>query len=137
MVDVVITAADVKMGSNADVRHGVAGEEIAAGDAVFLDTTDSKIKLSDNDAAGKKTVSGIALNGAAVDQPIAYQRGGDLNIGGTLEPGTSYYLSDTAGGIIPEGDLGAGMDSVVIGVAKSASVLSLNIKATGVTIAGA
>lgn len=137
MADVVITAASVVMGSNADVRHGVANEAVTAGQTVYLDPADSKLKLSDNNAAGKKTVSGFALNNAAANQPLAYQRGGDLTIGGTLVPGTTYYLSDTAGGIMPEADLDAGMDSVVVGVAKSDTVLAIGIKATGVTIAGA
>lgn len=135
MADVAITASNVKFGTDGDIRHGVAGEAVEAGKTIYLDRADNKLRLSDNNAVGKKQVSGIALNTAAIGQPLAYQRSGDLEIGGVLVAGTTYYLSSTAGGIMPQGDLAVGMDSVVIGTAKSASVLSLGIKATGVTIA--
>lgn len=136
MADVSITPANVLFGDKAYIRHGISGEAIEAGDAVYLDQADNKIKLGDNNATGKKRCDGIALNGSATGQPIAYQSSGDIAIGGTLVPGKSYYLSATPGGIMPEDDLAAGMNSIVIGVAKSASILSLNIKDTGVTISG-
>lgn len=74
---------------------------------------------------------GIALNGAAANQPLAVQRSGDITIGATLTPGLAYYLSDTPGGICPVADVGSGEYVILLGLAKSASVLDLDIRATG------
>ena len=134
MTDLSITAANVAKGSDALVEHGTAGEAVTQGQPVYLDSADGKYKLSDNDATGKKVVRGIALNSAADGQPLTIQRGGDITIGATLTAGARYYLSDTAGGIIPEADLGTGMDVVLLGLAKSTSVLALDIQTPGVTL---
>jgi len=134
MTDLVVTAANVIKGADAMIEHGTAGATITAGQPVYLDETTGKFLLSDNNATGKKTVRGIALNGAAANQPLTIQRKGDITIGGTLTAGSRYYLSDTAGGIIPEADLASGMDVVQLGLAKSASVLVLDVQTPGVTL---
>lgn len=134
MADISITAANVVKGSDARTELGTAGATISAGQPVYLDSADGKLKLSDNNATGKKTVRGIALNGAADGQPLVIQRSGDVTIGATLTAGSRYYLSGTAGGIMPEADLASGMDVVLIGLAKSTTVLSINIQAPGVTL---
>lgn len=136
MTDLVITAANVVQGANADVVSGRAGETIAAGKAVYLDPTAKKWKLADSDSATvtAKVAGGIALNGAALDQPLAVQKGGDITIGATLTPGSAYYLSETAGGIQPAADLASGENVCLLGLAKSASVLSIDIRAPGVTL---
>lgn len=134
MVDIVITAASVLKGSDALTEQGTAGETITAGQAVYLDSADGKLKLSDNNATGKKTVRGIALHGAANGQPLMIQRAGDITIGASVTAGSRYYLSATAGGIMPEADLASGMDVVLIGLARSASVLAVDIQTPGVTL---
>lgn len=134
MADLSITAANVVKGANAATEYGTAGAAVTAGQAVYLDDATGKLLLSDNNAAGKKTVRGIALHAAAANQPLAIQRSGDITIGGTLTAGARYYLSGTAGGIAPEADLTTGMDVVLLGIAKSTSVLALSIQAPGVTL---
>lgn len=134
MVDIVITAASVAKGGNALVQQGTAGASITAGQAVYLDSATGRYLLSDNDGTGTKQVDGIALNGAATGQPLAVQRGGDITIGATLTPGTAYYLSATVGGICPVADVAVGDDVILIGLAKSATNLSLRITDTGVTL---
>lgn len=136
MTDLVITAASVVKGASADVDHGTAGATITAGQAVYLDTATRKYLLADSDSAtaAAKLPSGVALNGAANNQPVAVQKSGDVTIGATLTPGTDYWLSNTPGGICPRADVGAGESAVFMGVAKSASVLSLDIKSSGVTL---
>lgn len=62
-------------------------------------------------------------------------KGGDITIGATLEIGEAYYLGGTAGTIVPFTDLGANDYVVFIGIAKSASVLTVDIQNTGAQIA--
>ena len=136
MTDISITAANVVAGSNATRESGTAGETITAGQVVYRSSTTGKYMLADNDSAtaGAKAPRGIALNGAALNQPLQILRAGDITIGGTLTAGTDYYLSSTAGGICPRADLGSGDDVVLIGIARSTSVLNVDIQISGVTL---
>ncbi|MCA0025476.1 MULTISPECIES: hypothetical protein [unclassified Mesorhizobium] len=134
MTDLVITAANVVAGANAETETGAAGEAITAGQPVYRSSTTKKLmKAHSNGASAEiRTPIGVALNGGAVDQPIKVQKGGDVTIGATLTPGVAYYLSDTPGGICPVADIGTGEYVCLIGLAKSASVLALDIRYTGV-----
>jgi hypothetical protein len=134
MADLTITAASVVAGTNSTRDHGTAGETIAAGKTVFLDATTNKWMLSDNNGTGTRTVNGIALNGASLNQPLAIHKSGDITIGATLTAGTDYWLSGTAGGICPRADLTSGMDTIQVGVAKSTTVLAVDIQDPGVTL---
>ncbi len=134
MADLSITTANVVAGSNATRDIGTAGATITAGQAVFLDSATNKWALSDNNGTGTRQVKGIALNSASLNQPLSVLKDGDVTIGATLVPGTAYYLSATPGGICQVADLATGMDSVLIGLAKSASVLAVDIQDSGVTL---
>lgn len=134
--DLSVTAANVVAGSNASVdRVGIAGETITAGQFVYLSSTTGKYMKADADGASAeiRTPKGVALNGASDGQPLAIARGGDVTIGATLTAGTAYYLSGTAGGIAPVADVGAGEYVVLLGLAKSTSVLAVAIQYTGVS----
>ena len=135
MADISITAANVVAGSDAVRESGTAGATVTAGQLVYLDTSDMKYKLADsNGAAALRVPNGIALNGASNGQPLSVQKGGDITIGGTLTAGIPYFLSDTPGGLCPLPDIGAGEFSCIIGIAKSTSVLSVNIQPSGVAL---
>jgi hypothetical protein len=136
MVDITITPASVVPGSNATITHGTAGATITAGQAVYKEASSGKWKLADSDSATAevKAMGGIALNGAADNQPLAVATGGDVTLGAVLTAGSAYYLSETPGGIQPAADL-AGEDVVQIGLAKSTSVLTVRIQIPGVTLA--
>jgi hypothetical protein len=136
MTTIVITAANVIAGSNATRTTGTAGEAITAGQAVYFDTSVNKWKLADNNLAtlGATKAAGIALDGASLNQPVAVQTSGDITIGGTLVAGTAYYLSATAGGICPVADLVTTNSVCQIGLAKSVTVLTINIQFPGVTL---
>lgn len=136
MADLSITAANVKAGANALTTSGRAGAAASAGQAVYRDPADGKFKLADNDnaSAAVRQVDGIALHAAAVDQPLTVQTGGDITIGAALTPGTSYFLSGTPGGICPQADLSTGDDVILLGLAKSTTVLQLRIIDPGVTL---
>jgi hypothetical protein len=137
MADLTITAASVVVVANAATKsdQGVAGETIAAGKAVYK-AASGKWMLADNDSATAeaKTALGIALNGAALDQPLTIHKMGKLTIGATLTAGSRYYLSSTAGGIMPEADLASGDYVCLLGLASSASVLDVNIQTPDVTL---
>jgi hypothetical protein len=135
MADISITAANVVAGSDAVRESGTAGATVTAGQLVYLDTSDMKFKLADsNGAAALRVPNGIALNGASNGQPLSVQKGGDITIGGTLTAGIPYFLSDTPGGLCPLPDIGAGEFSCIIGIAKSTSVLAVNIQPSGVAL---
>lgn len=137
MADIIITAASVVAGSDADIlAPSLAGETIAAGKAVYKASTTKKWMLADSNSATAeaRTAGGISLNSASLNQPLSVQKSGDITIGGTLTAGVAYYLSDTPGGICPVEDIGSGEYSCILGIAKSATVLDLNIQASGVAL---
>ncbi|RZJ44953.1 MAG: hypothetical protein EON87_08700 [Brevundimonas sp.] len=132
MADITITAASVLAGENSNQKTGLAGEALTAGKVVYLDGATNTFKLADNNAAAAlRDAYGVALNGAAAGQPVAVHRSGDLTLGAVLTPGVAYYLSDTPGGVCPVADLASGEYVVLLGLAKSASVLAVDIQASG------
>jgi hypothetical protein len=136
MADLTITPASVVAASNATRDVGTAGETIAAGKAVYLSSTTNKWMLADSNSvtAEARKATAVSLNAASLNQPIAVQKGGDVTIGATLVAGTSYYLSDTPGGICPLADVGTGEYVNVIGIAKSTTLLSLIFSFPGVAL---
>jgi hypothetical protein len=136
MVDLVITGGSVIAGANSVKDSGIAGETITAGMPVYKSATTNKwMKADSNSATAEvKHPIGIALNGAALNQPLTVHKSGDITIGATLTAGSRYYLSETPGGIQPEADLGSGEDVALLGLAKSTTVLAVDIQYPGVTL---
>lgn len=136
MVDLAITPANVVAGSGSQQTTGTAGATILAGQLVYKDSTVKKFLLADTNSAtleARKPV-GIALHGASLNQPLNVLTKGDITIGATVVAGTDYYASDTPGGICPRADLGATENVVLIGLAKSTTVIGVDIQITGVTL---
>ena len=135
MADITITSSAVIAGDGATTVTGTAGVAITAGQAVYKDSTTGKYLLADSDSAtvAAKRAAGVALNGAALNQPIKVLTAGAVTIGATLTAGATYFLSNTAGGICPDADVGTGENVCLIGVAASASVLNVDIQNPGVT----
>jgi hypothetical protein len=139
MTDLSITAANVVAGSNSNQVVGIAGETITAGQVVYKSSSTGKWMKADANAgtaeARGSDVSnvGIALNGAALNQPLVVHKSGDITIGATMTAGIAYYLSDTAGGICPVADIGSGEYVVQIGLATSTTVLAVKPVYTGVS----
>lgn len=129
MADLTITATSVVPGSDAVKVERTALSTITAGQPVYIDTSTNKVAPVDTDSAtaAVRTVYGIALNGAAANQPVVVQTAGSITIGATVAVGTIYVASDTAGGIKPEADLAAGDYTSVIGIATSTTVIKLGI----------
>lgn len=136
MAAISITAANVIRGSNARIKSADFGATVTQGLVVYLDAADTRLKLADADSAtvAVRVPAGIALNAGSTGQPGTYQTEGDITIGATLTPGLPYFLSpDTPGGIALIADVAIGDDYVQIGIAKSASVLTIDIQVTGFT----
>lgn len=136
MADLTITAANVLEGTNGKKGFGVAGVAVTAGQTVYLDPTDGKYRLADNNSvtAAARAPTGVALNNAAAGQPLCVQTSGPCTIGAALTAGVVYYQSGTPGGICPVADLVTGMYPTAIGIATSASVLDINIEQSGVSL---
>jgi hypothetical protein len=137
MVDLVITPASVLAGANAQRAAGTAGVAITAGQVIYKDKTTGKYLQCDNNATDVKAriPEGIALNNAAINQPVDLLTSGDITIGAAVTAGTDYFLSTaTSGAICPRADVVSGMNVVLIGIAKSATVIAVDIQAPGVTL---
>lgn len=130
MADLTITATSVVAGANAAKKEALAGETITAGKAIYLSSSTKKWMLADSNSATAEVrrATHIALNGGALNQPVIGQSSGDITIGATLTAGAAYYLSDTPGGICPDADVGSGEYVCLIGIAKSTSVLAIDIQ---------
>lgn len=141
MSDISITASSVVAGTGVPTKTGVAGAAIAAGDIVYLDTaTTGKWQLADSDAAtaearGQTGNIGMALNSAALNQPIVVQTEGKVTVGAVLTAGTAYYLSDTPGKLCPVADITGGDYFTLVGLAASTSVLNIDFQYSGVASA--
>jgi hypothetical protein len=136
MADLVITAAAVLAAATAVKEAGTAGATITAGQMVYRDSADGKYKLADSNSAtaAVRVPRGIALNGASDGQPLTIARSGDITMNAVLTAGVAFYMSDTPGGICPVADVGAGEFATVLGIAKSTTVLALDINASGVSL---
>ena len=131
MADLSVTPANVApvttQPNPSQYLQGVAGATIAQGKTCYLDI-DNLWKLALNNGTATQSGSldlGIALTSAALNQPIIILTGGDINPGGTLVVGESYFVSSTAGGICPVADIIATKLVSLLGVAISASVLRM------------
>lgn len=134
MADVSITASSVTPGAGAVFYDGIAGATITAGQTVYIDSSASNtLKLADADAQASAACVGIATHGAAAGQPLRVQRGGYMNLTG-MTKGTAYFVSTTAGGICPAGDLTTGDFPTLLGIAASATSLKMSINVLGVAI---
>ncbi|MGF7161281.1 hypothetical protein FHS85_002916 [Rhodoligotrophos appendicifer] len=136
MADLTITAANVVPGAGSVIEAGTAGETLAAGKAVYKAAATRKWMLADSNSATAEArrATGIALNGAALNQPVSVLKGGDITIGATLTAGTDYYLSDTPGGICPRADVGSGEYVCLLGLAKTTAVLTVDIQFPNVAL---
>lgn len=135
MVDVTVTEAEVLPGSDTTYFDGTFGETITAGEVVYLDTSDDKLKLADCDASSATaTIKGIAMNSGGDGQPGKVAIAGSIDPGFTVTVGETYVLSGTAGGIAPIADLAAGDWVSHLGVGLSASSLQLRIYNSGVQV---
>lgn len=136
MADLSITASAVLASTDSTTEQGRAGATITAGQTVVTDLTTGRYVLADVDGgADIRRPRGIALNNASAGQPLAIIKSGDLTINAVLTAGVTYYGSPNPGGICPRADVLTGDYVCVLGVAKSTTVLALDIQYPGVASA--
>jgi hypothetical protein len=126
-----ITAGNVVGGVGISQLNGFAGEAITAGQPCYCASDTGLYMKAKDDTAAHAAAVGIALNGAALNQPLFLCTAGPLTIGATVSAGTVYYVGDTAGDITAS-DVGTGEYVTVLGVATSASVINIKINVSGV-----
>ena len=83
MADISVTASAVVASVTALVEHGgKAGATITAGQVLYKDSSDGKLKLADNDSgtAAVRTVYGIALHASLDGQPLSVIKRGPLTL---------------------------------------------------------
>ena len=129
MADLTITASNLVAGTGATIATGVAGEAIAAGDAVYIDTADNNdLKKCQHDGTAlEANAVGIALAAALDTATVSYITEGDLCFGTLLTIGTVYVVSAAFGLIAVAADPGVGDYLTVLGVATGTAVLSVKI----------
>ena len=129
MADISVTASAVIAASTATKESGTAGATITAGQVVALDDTSGKYVLADADGSATIRVPrGIALNGAGDGQPLTIAKSGLVTFNAVLTAGVSYFLSPTPGGIAPRADVLTGDYVTHLGIARSTTVLDLDIQ---------
>lgn len=135
MADLTITAANVAIGgSDSQTKIVQVGEAVTHGEPLYRLSSDGKYYLGDADDAAKDDVSVLALTAAALDGYALVLTGGPVSFGAILTVGEIYVLSDTPGGIKPEGDLGSGDYVTILGVASTTSLLTWKVNASGIAI---
>lgn len=133
--DVTINSGVVRASGTVKGR-GVAGAAIAAGQFLYRDSTDGTLKLAvANGTEAQADVVGMALNNAAIGQPVEYGNEGDYTVSSGLPGvGTLLVLSDTtAGAAMQETDLGTGEYVTFLGMVSAATTLKLKIVPGGFT----
>jgi len=134
MADLIVTPANVLAQAGSTKSEGIAGESITAGETIYKASATGKIMKADaSDEAGSKAL-GVALNNAALDQPVDFVTAGKLTAGAAVDVGTVYAVSATAGGICPVGDLVAKDYVTILGVGVNATTINLTIIPSGVQI---
>lgn len=136
MAAISVTATSVLKGTGCTTQEGIAGASITAGQAVYMDSTDSdKIKLADADASTAAAAAvGISLHAATSGQPIEYAVAGNVTFNAVLTAGKVYVVGGTAAGDInPVADLTTNWRTTVLGVATSTTNLRMLLYASGVS----
>lgn len=138
MADITITAANVAvLSADTRVYSGKIGEAMTAGQLCYLDSSDSKYKLSDASAAATARVQSVCLLGGSADAYGVFMDFADEYVtGGTMgSAGTQYVLSATAGAMCLLSDLTSGDYIVTVGYSTSSTQLKPQVAATGIQVA--
>lgn len=126
MADLSINPSGVLASSTAVIDEGIAGANITAGQALYIDSTDSnKLKLCQN-TASKTNFAGISLQTSYTGQPVKYVKE-DLEFtpGATVAVGVLYTNANTSGGIRPDADNVTGNYVTAIGIGISTTKMTV------------
>lgn len=134
MANLTQTAANVKIGgANTVITKVQYGENITQGQLLYKKSADGKYYKADaNVSAEAAAASGIAMTPGATDGYGVMASSGLVDLGATLTLGETYYVSDTAGAIMPAADVSTGEYVTQLGIATTTALLQLTILASGV-----
>ena len=115
------------------LRGYTYGDTIAAGDVVYLDSSNNKVKPAECDGTQSQARAiGIAYE-AGVDNDTKFIcTSGYIDVGAALSIGDSYVVSANAGKIAAVADLGSGHYVTHLGYAVSTDEINLRPYAEGV-----
>lgn len=132
MAAITLTPASVAR-VNGPKRLYTSGEAIIQGGQFYVASDGKAYNAKCDGTALQAQARGTALTAAsAANKPFLGQEGGDLDVGTSdLVAGEVYCVSRTAGKMIPLNELVSTDKCTVVGVAKSASRLSLIYRASG------
>ncbi len=136
MADLTVTPASVLFTSG-QKETGVAGATITAGQALYLDSATSTLKLAQSDGTtAESTLVGVALHAAGSGQPVVYAANTSvINIGATTAKTTTYVVSAAAGGVCPQADLVSTNKIVRVGYATATDgSFVVDIRVTGAVV---
>jgi hypothetical protein len=107
MADLAISTITYTSGPKSDPI--IAGVDLVAGDAVYQDNTDGKLKKATANTAVGSQLAGYVVNSATTGNPaIVALPGAVVTFNAVLTKGVTYYLSATAGKTAPFADLTSG-----------------------------
>jgi hypothetical protein len=141
MADITPTPANVQPTASTIIARGTAGVAVNAGHQVYADPASNPVGLikpaqAAGGTAAQAAVVGMALNNAAVGQPVEYATSGDVTVNAVLGQGKAYVLGGGAGTLAPAEDLNNATANTrygtQIGVATSTTNLRLGINVSGV-----
>lgn len=134
-----ITAANVNIGdANARLEKVIGGEALTQGQAVWKNTATNPAKYYRADAnvsAAASTAAGIVLTACSADGASFVLMSGDgvlMNLGATLVVGETYCVGNSAGQIVPIGDLTTGDFPFIIGQATTTALIRTVFSGAGV-----
>lgn len=133
MADYAVTAANVQLTSGR-TDTAEAGAAITAGDAIYIDSTDSdKAKLADvTTSSATAKVAGVALCDAAIGNTVVYAKpNAIIDMGITFTVGVTVVLS-AAGAVAPHTDLATSDYISIIGVPSAADSIKLVLHNSGI-----
>ena len=136
MANISVTAASVKASAAATIVGGSAGASITAGQPVYQDVNGVWQLAGANIAASASALTGIALDAAAVGQPLlvcvadpSFTHGG-----AAVTTGEIVMVSATPGALCPSADATTGFYPVILGIAISATKMIVRPLAAGVVM---
>lgn len=132
--DYTVVSSLVK-GTAAESQDQTAGEAITAGQAVYRSAS-STVKLATATNATMAAVFGVAMNSAALGQPIRVATKDTAFEPGitNMTAGQIVVLSSVHGAVCPSGDLSSGEYPTILGVALSATNMLLQIMKGSVAV---
>ena len=137
--DVAVTAANVRLSAGVQTVEATYGETVTAGQWVYRKASDSKWYLTQADGSAEESGDGVqwgwSYGGGAADEVGLVVIGGTVTVGGVVEAGKVYVLSDTKGVITLANDLASTWYSSVAAVGASTSTVELIVKASGYQVA--